>query len=239
MMKLTNRYQIATLLLCSLLATPAIAKKEQLPEITEDGLHLVHDAKLAVVYAEPGANLGPYSRVKMLEPYVAFKKNWLRDQRTSSASPMRVTDKDVEKIKNNLAQEFDTVFRAELEKGGYPVTEEAAEDVLLLRPAIINLDVSAPDTPQAGFSRSYTSSAGEMTLYVELYDSVTGDLIGKAMDRKSDRSNAGYYTWTNSVTNKMAADRILKGWAGILVEALNEARTHASSDAEATATEDE
>jgi hypothetical protein len=63
-----------------------------------------------------------------------------------------------------------------------------------------------------------------MTLYVELYDSVTGDLIAKAMDRKADRSNDGFYTWTNRATNKAAADRILKGWAKILVDALDEAR---------------
>jgi hypothetical protein len=63
-----------------------------------------------------------------------------------------------------------------------------------------------------------------MTLYVELYDSVTGDLIVKAMDRKADRSNDGYYTWANSATNKANAKRILKGWANILLTALNEAR---------------
>jgi hypothetical protein len=59
---------------------------------------------------------------------------------------------------------------------------------------------------------------------VELYDSVTGDLIAKAADRKQDHDQ-NFYTWTNSVTNKAAADRILKGWANILLQALNEAKT--------------
>jgi hypothetical protein len=129
----------------------------------------------------------------------------------------------VEKIKQRLADEFHAVFTESLVEGGYPVVDQAAEDVLLLRPAIINLDVNAPDTPRAGRSRTYTDSAGEMTLYVELYDSVTGDLIAKAVDRRVDR-NSGYYTWSNSVTNRAAADRILKGWAEILVTALNEAK---------------
>ena len=31
---------------------------------------------------------------------------------------------------------------------------------------------------------TFTSSAGEMTLYLELYDSVTGDLLAKALDRR-------------------------------------------------------
>ncbi len=203
----------------------ALAKKQEWPEVTVDGLHRVHDSKLAIVYAEPGADLAPYKRVMILEPAVAFRKNWERDQRTSSASRLRLSSRDIEKIKNTLAKEFETVFADALNNGGYEVVEEAADDVLLIRPAIINLDVNAPDTMSAGRSRTYTSSAGEMTLYIELYDSVTSDLIAKALDRKSDRNNS-FYTWSNSVTNRAAAQRILKGWADILLSALNEARSY-------------
>ncbi len=203
--------------------TSAVTKEQELPDVTEDGLHRVADSRMAVVYAEPGADLSGYQKVQLLDAYVAFKKNWERDQRSGSADPLRITSSDVEKIKNRLAEEFQSVFTEVLTEGGYPVVDAAGDDVLLVRPAIINLDVTAPDTMKAGRSRSYTQSAGEMTLYVELYDSVTGDLIAKAIDRKVDR-NSGYYTWSNSVSNKAAADRILKGWAEILLNALNEAK---------------
>jgi hypothetical protein len=227
---------IISLLAGSLLAlsTAVYAQKQELPEVTEDGLHRVPDSKLAIVYAEPGASLAGYQRVQLLDAYVAFKKNWERDQRRGSAQPLRVTSKDVEKIKNALAQEFREVFKTVLEEGGYPVVDEAGDDVLLLRPAIINLDVNAPDTPQAGRSMTYVASAGEMTLYLEAYDSVTGDLIAKALDRKADRRNDGFYTWSNSVTNRAAAQRILKGWATILLNALNEAKqVHTTASAAA------
>ena len=213
---------LATVLFAT--AGTAIAKQEELPEVTEDGLHRVPDSKMAIVYAEPGADLAQYERIQLMDAYVAFKKNWARDQRSRSADRLRVTSTDVEKIKNNLAKEFQEVFRKTLEDGGYAVVDESAEDVLLVRPAIINLDVNAPDTMRAGRSRTYTSTAGEMTLYIEIYDSVTGDLIAKALDRRIDTSRQGYYTWTNSVTNKAAAKRILDGWAIILLDALNEAR---------------
>lgn len=218
---------VALLLIISLLApTGAVwAKTQELPQVTEDGLHRVPDSKMAIVYAEPGADLAQYKRVKLLDAYVAFKKNWARTQRSRSANPLSVTSKDMERIKNSLAVGFHDVFKKTLEDGGYEVVDEAAEDVLLVRPAIINLDVTAPDTPHAGRSTTYTSSAGEMTLYIELFDSVTGDLIAKALDRRVDNaSRSGFYTWTNSVTNKSAGDRILKGWAAILLDALNEAR---------------
>ncbi len=209
------------MLLCCATGT-AIAKQADLPDVTEDGLHRVPDSRMAIVYAEPGADLALYSRVNLMDVYVAFKKNWERNQRSSSAGSFKVTSRDIEKIRTTLAEEFYAVFKKTLEDRGYGVVDESGDDVLLVRPAIINLDVNAPDTPRAGSSMTFASSAGEMTLYVELYDSVTGDLIAKALDRRID--NNPYYTWTNSVTNKVASEKILKGWATILVQALDEAR---------------
>ena len=215
---------LATMLLVT--AGTASAKQEELPQITEDGLHRVADSKMAIVYAEPGADLAQYERIQLMDAYVAFKKNWARDQRSRSADKLRISSRDIEKIKTDLAKEFQAVFRKTLEDGGYEIVDEAGEDVLLVRPAIINLDVNAPDTMRAGRSMSFTSTAGEMTLYIEIYDSITGDLIAKALDRKADTSRQSYYTWTNSVTNKAAAKRILQGWADILLDALNEAKQH-------------
>ena len=97
-------------LACSLLfvlaAAPLGAEENQLPEVTEDGLHRVHDAKLAIVYAEPGAELSAYRRVQLLDAYVAFRKNWERDQRSRTADPLALTSNDISRIKENLSQEF-------------------------------------------------------------------------------------------------------------------------------------
>ena len=104
---------------------------------------------------------------------------------------------------------------------------EPADDVLLIRPFIVNLDIVAPETIGSGRSNSYTRSAGEMTLYIELRDSVSGDLIAKAADRYIDNpNNAGFLTWVNMQTNKSVSIRILKDWADILLVTLNEARSN-------------
>ena len=117
------------------------------------------------------------------------------------------------------------MFTETLSGGGYEMAEEAAEDVLLVRPFIINLDITAPEQHGTGRTHSYARSAGEMTLYIELFDSETGDLIAKALDRRIDNPNdAGFYTWANATTNTIAARRILKGWADRLLSALNEAK---------------
>jgi hypothetical protein len=199
------------------------AKKQEMSEISEDGLHLVKGSKMAIVYAEPGADLGVYKRIMLLSPEVAFRKNWERDLKSRSVSKLsRVNTK---KIKSDLAEEFETIFTKTLTDGGYEMAEETAEYVLLIRPSIVNLDVKAPEQHGTGRTSSYTRSAGEMTLYIELFDSETGDIIAKAVDRKVDNPNdVGFYTWENSSTNKNAARRILHGWADILLNALNEAK---------------
>ena len=199
------------------------AKKQELPEVNEDGLHLVKDSKMAIVYVEPGADLAVYKRVMLLTPEVAFKKNWERDLKSRSAS--KISRVNTKKIKRELAEEFETMFAETLSSGGYEMVEEAAEDVLLIRPSIINLDITAPEQHGAGRTNSYARSAGEMTLYIQLFDSETGDLIAKALDRGIDNPNeVGFYTWANASTNRVAARRILKGWADILLNALNEAK---------------
>jgi hypothetical protein len=92
----------------------------------------------------------------------------------------------------------------------------------VLRPAIIDLDVTAPDTMSAGRSYTLSQSAGSMTLYIELYDSVTSQLLGKAIDQRSDPGMAGTIQWRNRVTNKAEADRILRRWAKALRERLDD-----------------
>jgi len=191
------------------------------PPFTEDGLKLVENSDWGLVYVEPGADLSGYERVKLLDTYVAFKKDWRRDQNRTSGG-IRVTQNDMDRIKERLAKEFREVFTKVLEDSGYPVVEETAEDVLILRPAIINLDVTAPDTNRAGMSRTYAESAGEMTIYLEMHDGVTGDLIAKGMDRKADRRR-GYMEWQSRVQNTQAANAILKNWAESIVQALDKA----------------
>jgi hypothetical protein len=214
---------ILSLIVLSMVTVTGIAKsKDDLPEYTVEGLKRIHNPKhMAIVYAEPGADLVQYDRIYLVEPYVAFKKHWKREQNRSISQ--RVRTSDMEKIKESVKELFMEVFSAELEKGGYKLADERAEDVLIVKPAIIDLNVNAPDIPTSGMSATFTDSAGSMTLYLELYDSETGDLLAKALDKKADRGH-GWMEWQTKVTNKAAGRRMMQPWAEALREALDEAR---------------
>lgn len=198
---------------------PVVASDEP-PELTHDGLELVDGTKLDAVYRLPGADFTQYERVAILECAVAFRKNWQRDQNRNRRGTARIKQEDMDRIKAALSDEFLKIFSEELEKGGYAVVDTGGEDVLLLRPAIINLDVTAPDIMEPGRTRTFAASAGQMTLYMEVFDSVTSAILGRAVDGQSAWS-AGRVQISNRVTNKAEADRILRRWAKILVNKLD------------------
>ena len=190
---------------------------EKPPEVDSHGLHLVHNSDLRLVYKLPGADISKYGKVILVDTYVAFRKDWERDRKFGSV--FHLNKKDIEGIKQRVADEFHAEFSKELEKKGITVVgkTETGPDVLIVRPAIINLDVEAPDTMhEAGMSRTVAASAGSMTLYAELYDSISSQMIAKVMDPEADQGFGGQAMIQNRVTNKAAEDRIVKRWADIL-----------------------
>ena len=190
--------------------------KDKLPEVSSDGLHLIKKSKVRVAYAKPGAKLDQYSRVKILDCFVQFKKNWEHDYNMEELGLSgRVTDRDADTIKKRLAAEFNKVFTKELTKAGHEIVDEVGPDVLLLCPALINVEVTAPDIPTAGMRRTYVASAGQMTLYMEMYDSSTSTLLARVIDPKAGDSG-GIAMAANRVTNMAEADRILSHWARLL-----------------------
>jgi len=135
-----------------------------------------------------------------------------------------VSTDDMNRIKKELAQEFKKVFTRQLQaNGGYQVVDTAGPDVLVLRPAIINLRVTQPDLMTPGVDMTVIRSAGSMTLYLELWDSMTNTILARAMDAQADQGLGGAQV-ASSVSNTMAADFILRQWADALRKNLEAAR---------------
>jgi hypothetical protein len=227
-----TRYGVQILLVVSLAVgySPQLSAKDKLPEVSHDGLHLQKHTELRAVYLKPGATLDQYDKVAILDCYVAFKKNWQRDYNEDVIGlDRRITTKDMEEIKKRVADEFKKVFTTELQtKGGYQVVDYGAKDVLVLRPGIINLVVNAPDTMSPGMSTTFVASAGQMTLYLELYDSVTSDIIARIIDPEGGRGG-GIAEIGGRVTNTAEADRIMRRWADILRSHLGDVKAATSN----------
>lgn len=220
----------STLVLAVLLASCAAPapKDNQVPDVSMEGLELVEQDRRGEIYANPDVDWGSYTQVRLDPATVAFRKNWQRDQNRNQ--PFKVKDEDMERIRSDIAEIFDEVFREELSAdGGYEMTSENGENVLRIEPHIVDLDIYAPDTATPGITRSYTRRAGRMTLKLEIYDSVTGELLAKASDRR-EAPDYGYLQWTTSIRNNMEMRRLMERWAEGLRTRLDEARNQAPAE---------
>jgi hypothetical protein len=180
--------------------------------VTKDGLHLYKQTKERLAYVRPGATFTQYKRVAILDCYVEFSKDWVNDYNRDQRDPSRkIRESDLDRAKKALQSDFKRIFTEELQEGGrYQVTDSGGPDVLVLRPALINIQVNAPDLMTAGRSTTYVESAGAMTIYLELWDSAN-TILARVIDGKVDPDLYGQRS--SSVTNRAAADRMMRSWA--------------------------
>jgi hypothetical protein len=198
-------------------ATPD-AELEQ--TMSHDGLQKIDVEGIDLAYAKPGATLAAYNKVKIAPVEVAFDKDW---NPTRPGSLIRISTEEREEIRTRVAKLVYEEFVRELQRNsGYKVVDESGPDVLRVDVKIVDLYVNAPDTATNALSRSYTVSAGEMTLFAELFDSETGQVLARVVDRREARST-GMLTLTSRVMNEAEAQHIASTWARILRQGLDKA----------------
>jgi hypothetical protein len=220
-----NRLTVCALVLSALAAgvLPAALLAKEPPAVSPEGLQLAEHDRDGEIYADPDVDWSTYTEIRLEDATVAFRRNWQRDQ--NRGYPFKVDAKDMENMKRDLSELFREVFSAELtEDGGYVMSGTSGPNVLSIKPAIVDLDVAAPDTMNSMSSKSFTESEGRMTLKLELYDSVTGALLATARDRR-EAPRHGYAEWTTTVSNRAEAQSMLKTWATGLRQRLDEARS--------------
>jgi len=220
-------------LLATLLTMGCASTSETVPTTTPDGLELVRSEKHSAVYIKPEAQLDIYSEFVIVPCQVAFRKNWQRDYNSSHrSSGQQIKERDIDRIKRELGEECTTFFTDALsEEPSYNLVAEWQEgqDVLLIRPNIVNLNITSPDVSSPSMTRSYSASAGSMTLYLELIDAETSEVLVRAYDSKADPDS--FVNYANKITNRQAADRMLKNWATRLREAMDAVMRPSASEA--------
>lgn len=212
-----------------LAAAFTVQADEHEDERTWDGLVMLEQTDVHAAFIDPDADFSVFGRVALIRPSVAFRSNWQRDQNRTSRS-RNVRASDVERIKEDVADLFMDVFTEQLEAAGYDVVNYVDDDVLIIRPAVIDLDVTAPDTRSAGRTRTYTATSGAATLFIEMFDSVTGDLIGRAIDRRAGGRSRSFAMQSNRVTNRADARREFRAWADQLIAFLDQHYIKAGAD---------
>lgn len=219
---------LATALLGGCATTPTST-----PQAAEwDGLVRQAHPRLNAVFVRPGIQeeLTAFRSV-ILDPVDVRFASEFENGRRSNINSRGLDAGDLAAIQRGVADEFRTVFREELQSGGYEVVDNPGSETLRVSAAIVDLFISAPEAAQpAGRGRTYTASSGRMTLVLELRDSVTGEILVRAVDTQSARGNPNWSV-TNRATNTADARRALRTWARALRTGLDDFHTKAAQRA--------
>jgi hypothetical protein len=217
----TSVLRTAASLACLCLVTfsaTAISKSKDPPSVWA-GLVKKDVKGLDAVFVRPNVTFPAYKKIMFDPVQVAFSKDW--DPNSTRDLTRRVSTEDMQKIKDGLAALMREVFTRELAKSGYSLSDSPDEETIRVSTAIAELYINAPDVMTAGRSRTYTTDAGSMTLIMEIRDSPTGQLLAGVVDQRNADTMGGQMQWTNSVTNRADADRIITAWASKLRTALD------------------
>lgn len=184
--------------------------------ITDDGLVSQQSATFDELYLRPGTSLEQYTSYSLAPCEVSFRKNWRRDQNQQRPDVSnRVTQENEDDIKRSMSGQCDKYLReamAESSSRKMVSSTELSDNVMTLKPSVVDLDIYAPDTDGPGLVRNYTRSFGDMTLVLELADAQTGEVLARAVDKRRGHDRT-YLQRTNDLTNKFETDRILRRWS--------------------------
>jgi hypothetical protein len=192
----------------------------QASEDNWEGLVRVKSDKIELVYLAPDADFRPYTQVLLDPSEMAMQKNWLRDQRRDSSSlGGQATERDIVRALEQGRKQFDGYFAEAFTKAGFTIATAPGPDVVRIRSGVVDIDVFAPDV-SASRNRTYTEEAGAGTLVVEVRDSVTNALLGRAIERRLAGDNGPWLR--TAASNRADFDRLFRRWAETAAEGLVE-----------------
>lgn len=194
------------------------------PPKTWDGLVLVPSKKLKLLYLAPGADFSPYTKVMLDPTEIAFDQKWLRNYNDQASFQGQVTSGDIRSAVNEGVKRSADIFEKAFTDGGYPVVTTPGPDVMRVRTAIIDIQVAAPDVMTMGRTFSSSSAAGAATFVIEVRDSQSGAILGRAVDSRLAGDNN--LLNRNSASNWRDFRELAKKWAQISVAGLTELKTH-------------
>jgi Protein of unknown function (DUF3313) len=208
-------------LACTIALATGCAADRPPEEITPDGLVRVPSRSVGGVYRAPDATFTQYQRLILEPPTISFIEDWAeKHPKVSAADMARIRAESVKMFREEFAREL-------VRRSPYKFADEPAPDVLLVVPAIEELDFAAPDVGSEAFTRTYTP-VRPVTMKVtgELRDAQTGKLVGRViMYRPPERYPNNDMRIADRTANAHEQRLVFAEWSRLVREALNVAKT--------------
>ena len=202
----------------------AQANQSDSPNV-RDGLVKVRSHHLDAVYLLPGTDFRGYTKVLLDQTQVVFRDHWIKDINQSTRElSNRINSADAERIVEEARTTFAEIFGSALKDAGFEIVTAPGADVLRLAPRVVDVYVNAPDKlTKAPLTRVFTVDAGQATLVLEIRDSTTGALIGRATDHgTASLDGSSRLSRTSSVANRGEFEDLFRALAQASAKGLNE-----------------
>ena len=191
-------------------------------EVTHDGLVRVKKSVADAAWVKPDFDLTPYKKIMIVSAGASFKKLKPVNQfQARNETEFPVSAANQQKFKDVMKEEF----VKELSKlKRYQIVDKPGPDVLLLVGSVIDVVSNVPpdvDTAKfAGRGGVYLTSVGDATLVLELRDSQSNEVLGRAADRRAAESPFAFEV--NNVTAWTQVHLLAQAWASTLRKRLEE-----------------
>jgi hypothetical protein len=207
--------RLIAILLTSLLVVTGCAGTASIDttaERTFDGLAPIKNSNFSQAWADPDVDFTKYNKIILGDAEFEFRAV----KKTPRSSSMRGNDTDEFWIDDDgrakLVETVTAVFAEELESAeGFTITEERGPSALVLVGTLHDI-VSRVPPQMIGAGEIYLSSLGEATLILEARDSMSGETIYRAVDRRAIEP-MGDMVSANSVTTWAEVRRWARRWA--------------------------
>jgi hypothetical protein len=188
-------------------------------EITFDGLVRIDNSVFAYAWAEPDIDLRRYT--KILPQRAEFEFRAVRSAPSETARSNQREFPISEKNQEKLIQIVSEVFDEELAKSQrFAITDTPGPDVLLLTGTLLDV-VSLVPPERSGRSEVYLSRVAEATLVLELADSMSGETLVRAAERRAAERAGQMAMRANSASSWGEVKRLARRWAMKLREGLD------------------
>lgn len=214
---------LAVMLLAA--SAPSLAQPSE-PDENWEGLVRVQSQTIEFVYLAPGADFRPYTKVMLDPSEMAMEKDWsLQPNGRDSTFRREADERQVVLALERAQKRFDGFFADAFTEAGFAVVRSRGADVVRVRVGVFDIDMETPEGNLVTTTERKTLSenAGRATLVVEVRDSVTNALLGRAVDRRIAGDTG---LWARSYrSHKVDFNRLFQRWADASAAGMVELRT--------------
>jgi hypothetical protein len=188
---------------------------------TFDGLVEVKKSSFQRAWADPTIDFSRYTKVMRGDArfeFRAVRERSAASARASSATEFYIPDDSRQRLIETVSE----VFEEELAKSKFfTMVNEPGGDVLILDGAMLDI-VSRVPPQQASRGDIYISRVGEMTLVLQLRDSMSGETLARAAERRAIEPAGRGGMSANSVTTWSEIRRMARRWGSKLRKGLDD-----------------